>query len=86
MYQLGLFPGASQLGLQMPPPHWVLTWSSLWAGSSPGLRVPRLPLLRRWLNGVADSVDRNSSQLQEIVADREAWRAAVYGVTGLDTT
>ena len=85
-YQPGLFPGASQLGLQMLPPHWVLTWSSLWAGSSPGLRVSRLPLLRRWLDGVADSMDRNSSQLQEIVEDREAWHAAVYGVTGLDTT
>ena len=35
----------------------------------------------RWLDGIVDSLDTNLGKLQEMVRDREAWHAAIHGVT-----
>ena len=39
----------------------------------------------RWLDGITDSMDMNLSELQELVMDREAWRAGIHGFVNSQT-
>ena len=90
--QSWVFVGRTDAKAETPilwPPHaksWLIGKDSCCEGLGAGGEGDDRGWQRmRWLDGITDSMDMNFSELRKMVMDREAWRAAIHGVTKIQT-